>query len=253
MLTLGGTMIVHNAIERDYCVTEAVQSLCGLCDQVVILDASSTDGTLAELSNLNTSQHCQYRVISGYPWQPNGNGAWLADLTNKARATLDTMMHVNLQADEVLHEEDYSLIRKMSDTGGVYTLERLNFWGDNKHLLPTGEKVGTHIVRLAPTNVPSVGDAQALEWSPGCVKSRARIFHYGFIRSANGFVAKSIDMMSNWGFGLDPILEGVERNGMEALLDPKYATAVTRSRLSEYTGGHPLIAHNWLKKRGYTV
>jgi hypothetical protein len=52
---------------------------------------------------------------------------------------------------------------------------------------------------------------------------------------------------------LDPILEGVERNGMEALLDPKYATAVTRSRLSEYTGGHPLIAHNWLKKRGYTV
>lgn len=45
MNKLGGSIFIHNAIEFDYCLEASVSSLAALCDEVVLLDASSTDGT----------------------------------------------------------------------------------------------------------------------------------------------------------------------------------------------------------------
>ena len=48
MHELGGTMILHNPFKYDYCVKEALYSLLQVCDQVVVVDAESDDGTAEE-------------------------------------------------------------------------------------------------------------------------------------------------------------------------------------------------------------
>lgn len=240
-------MIVRNAIEYDYCLDAAIRSLL-FCDQVCIVDGSSDDGTYALL---NEFRHRAGVHIVHAEWKPSPNGTWLADLTNLARINLDTEMHISLQADEVLFENDYDKIREVANTGGVFALERLNFWLDHRHILPPDTKVGSTIVRLAPIYVPSVGDAQGLEHKNGWVKSDARIAHYGFIRNPKAFAAKSKPMQQAFFNTYDPIIDEVEKRGIEALGDKSFPTAVSRNELIPYNGPHPTAAHKWLIKNGY--
>ena len=46
MTTLGGTIITHDCIKYDYCIKEAINSLIEICDEIIINDAESTDGTI---------------------------------------------------------------------------------------------------------------------------------------------------------------------------------------------------------------
>lgn len=253
-MTLGGTLIVHNATEFDFCVEAAVRSLCGVCDTVLVLNAGSTDNTRDILAELlfNRTDHCDYK-FAGVDWEPNSMGAWLADLTNMARSTLHTDMHLNLQADEVLHEADYPLIRKLAQTGETLTFERLNFWLDHKHILPPHTKVGSTIVRLAPTHIPSVGDAQGLDPSNGWKRSTARIYHYGFIRDPRKWASKSREMQQAFFNTVDPIVDAVEADGISAMGNADYPTAVPMEQLVRYDGRHPIVAHGWLRNHGYEV
>jgi hypothetical protein len=250
-MNLGGTLIVRNAIEFDFCVEAAVRSLLGVCDQVVVVDGYSDDGTWEWLSEFQPN--VTKLAVHQEDWNPSPLGTWLADLTNKARLRLTTPMQLNLQADECLSEEDYPLIRHLASTGQTYTLERLNFWLDHRHILPPNEKVGSTIVRLAPTSLPCVGDAQGLEHTRGWTRSQAHIFHYGFIRDPRKLAAKARPMQQAFFNTTDPIWDAVEREGLGALGDARHATAVARERLTPYHGTHPKVAHGWLREHGYNV
>lgn len=251
-MTLGGTLIVRNAIAFDYPLEAAVKSLLGVCDQVIVLDGYSDDnGTWVLLEKL--ARENRRLALMRKEWNPTPMGTWLATLTNVAREALGARMHLNLQADEVLHENDYDLIRELASTGKTWTLERLNFWLDNKHVLPPEEKVGQTIVRLAPTGLPCVGDAQGLEHAHGWERSSARIFHYGFIRDAKKLVAKSRPMQQAFFGTQDSIWDAVEVEGIKALGDERHATAVPKSRLIHFQGKHPNVAREWLWAHGYSL
>jgi glycosyltransferase involved in cell wall biosynthesis len=45
MKTLAGILCIRNGLKLDYCFREAGQSLLGVCDEVVICDSDSDDGT----------------------------------------------------------------------------------------------------------------------------------------------------------------------------------------------------------------
>ena len=49
--TLGGSLFVRNAIQYDYCVEEAIESLAACCDEVFVLDCQSDDGTTEKLGD----------------------------------------------------------------------------------------------------------------------------------------------------------------------------------------------------------
>jgi hypothetical protein len=250
-MTLGGTLIIRNGIAYDFCFQAAVRSLLGVCDEVVVVDGFSDDGTHEALQQMAHGEP-RLRVLQR-AWLPTPLGTWLSDLTNQARTHLTTGMHINLQADEVLHENDYKLLRELANTGRVWTLERLNFWLNARHLLPPNEKVGSTIVRLAPTTLPCVGDAQGLAHEQGWERSAARIFHYGFIRHAKALVAKARPMQQAFFGTQDSIWDEVERVGLKALGDTKHATAVPRSRLVPFVGKHPEMAREWLWQHGYAL
>ncbi len=250
-MTLGGTLIVRNAIALDYCLQAAIDSLLGVCDRVIVLDGYSDDGTWQWLTK--TYLYNPRVKLMLHKWEPCSMGTWLSDLTNRAAAQLDTDMQINLQADETLHEDDYPLIRQLAATGHTYALERLNFWHDHRHLLRPHVKVGSTIVRLAPSDALSFGDAQGLEAKRGWQPSKVRIYHYGFIRKAPALAAKGRQMQQAF-FGVqDSIWDAVEAEGAGALTDVKHATAVPLEQLVPYTGTHPKAAHRWLLDHGYAL
>lgn len=251
MTTLGGTLIVRNAIAFDYCVEEALRSLFPVCDELVVVDGYSDDGTW-ELLNHVVPEFPKLWTLTQRDWKPSPLGTWLADLTNEARSLLHTDMHLNLQADEVLHEADYPVIRACAEGRRPWRLNRLNFWLDAQHLLPPEEKVGSRIVRLAPVQVPCIGDAQGFR-TEGAADCDARIYHYGFLRDAKKLAAKARPMLTAFFGAPDPIFDAVEARGLEALGDATFPTAVPRERLLPFESTHPSAAQAWLRRHGYTL
>lgn len=244
---IGGTLIVHNAIQFDYCLEASLLSLLGICDEVVVVDGESDDGTYEFLKSFNDKKLSVIRAA----WQPNSMGRWLSDLTNMARELTKSPIHLNLQADEVLHEDDYPAIERLASHKRKYSLHRINFWMDHKHRLKVGEKVSSNVVRLAPREVPSVGDAESLD-PKDYMKSGVRIFHYGFIRCPKAFVAKSKPMQKAFFNTYDPMMDAIETEGKAPMTDKKrFPTAVKLEDLILYEGSHPTFAHKWLREKGY--
>lgn len=247
MTTLGGTLIAHNCLSFDYCIKEAIESLLPVCDQVVLLDAESTDGTLGLLKSYKSEK---VSVIQS-DWIPQHAGAHLALLTNKALASLRADMHINLQADEVLHEYDYAMIRESAQSHHRIAVTRHNFWLDHRHVVPHGRTCSSTIIRIAPCYVPSTNDAESLGHTADRHIPAIRIFHYGLIRKPNCLVNKSRQMQADFWGHYDPIFDDVEQRGRAAMIDPKWSTAVKMEELIPYHGSHPKVAHGWLKERGF--
>ena len=98
--TLGGTIFCYNAISQDYCLEEAVESLKALCDEVIVLDAGSTDGSdklVKSFEDKKTKTIC----LPNEEWVKFKGRNKLAHFTNVAISSLSTDWNFNLQADEI--------------------------------------------------------------------------------------------------------------------------------------------------------
>ena len=187
--TLGGTIFCYNAIKNDYCLSEAVESLKALCDNIVILDAGSTDGT-KELVRSFADEKTLTVLCHNNEWESNHGREKLAYFTNKAITYLFTDWHINLQADEVIHENSFDAIRKAIEKPDAegYWVSRPNLWGDSQHYLdvPDSRKpVGDVIIRLCKTKYKSIGDAQSLHCPLADMSfvDDIRLYHMGFVRN----------------------------------------------------------------------
>jgi hypothetical protein len=257
MPTLGGTIIVHNAVRFDYCVCEAAASLCGVCDDVVVLDCQSTDDTLDHLQDL-ARRVPNLRVIEGGDWNCAENYSRLALLTDFARSHLKTDWHFNLQADEVLHEDDFAQIRQAIREGvyDSFTSRRINFFGDFKHHirfdLKEGKPVSDIVIRLAHTKYASYMDAEALQVDPATMShqypDRMRIFHYGFVRDDHKQIDRAFTMQS-WFFGpggpIDPRIVACKEQGKPF----DWREFKSRDLLTRFEGTHPKFAAEWIAAR----
>src|SRR3990167_10420237 len=58
---ISGYTTTFNAVNMGYPFTESIKSLCGFCDEVVVVDGCSTDGTYEELEAL-MKQYPQIQV-----------------------------------------------------------------------------------------------------------------------------------------------------------------------------------------------
>lgn len=249
-MKLGSSMIIHNAVEYDYCVELAIRSLMPVVDELVVLDAESTDDTMGILWRL-IQEFPKLRIVSA-PWKPNpgGWGSWLSDLSNLAKSHLspDCSHHLALQADEVLEECRPGTFRALIESHPC-VLTRLNFWIDHRHIVPPGRVCSDKVIRTDLVSSPYVGDAESLAPSgkPYLINT-PRIFHYGMIRKTKEFVAKSKPMHQAFTGGpYDPALDQISR-------DPRvgFERNVRLAECIRFPGEHPKIAHQWLIERGYT-
>ena len=257
--SLGGSIFTHNAVEFDYCISEALDSLCAICDSVVVLDAQSTDGTV-EVIREAAKKHNNLKVVVGAEWECCKNYERLARLATFAKSFLKTDWHFMLQADEVLHENSFPFIKNAMAMPGYtsFMVRRINLFGDLNHYLgfdlPQERKPCSDIVlRLAHTHYDAVGDAESL----GCdsatnsdeMVDKINIFHYGMVRRDVNFIEKIISMQS-WFFGEgsqpDQRAVDMKANG-ETRFD--WTRFKERSDLRRLHLEHPRFSKAWAEER----
>jgi glycosyltransferase involved in cell wall biosynthesis len=219
MTTLGGTLFVRNGIKYDYCTSESIKCLQELCDEVVIVDAGSDDGT-TELVRSFADRKTKILCLSPKLWNIVQGREKLSIFTNMAISALSTDWNFTLQADEVLHQDCYSTIRRaieMKDAQ-AYLCRRINLWGDSEHYLdvpPERSPVSTTITRLARTVYKSYDDAESINapaWDD--FTDLIRVYHAGFIRDKYKHCGK-IKQMQEEIFGFSEMDKKVqEMNGV---------------------------------------
>jgi glycosyltransferase involved in cell wall biosynthesis len=250
MVKLGGTIICYNAIKYDYCIKESIDCLVELCDEVVVLECNSEDGTPKLLKKLY-GKNKNVTIIKA-DWDCATGFEKLSILTNEAKEYLDTEWYVNLQADEIIHEDSFKTIRRAieSGMGQTYECSRLNFWGGFNLVFPVNypnAPCSSKIIRIGRTFIDSLTDAESLESRGLCstFSNQIKFFHYGFVRDKVISLDKIIDMTGWFGFGADQrVIDQKEKYG-----EFKPFEFHPRNKLVAYKGSHPKFIQDWMQKR----
>lgn len=256
MITLGGNVCIRNGLSLDYCFREAIESLLPICDKVYVSDGESEDGTKELLQEWANREPKLF--VSTYIWpRPKADIDFWVNWLNANRKHIGEDFHIQLDADEVLHENSYPILeelKKNTKPSGRVSLRcvRYNFWRDAKSLIPPGHCLGHRVVRVAPTNIwlPSDGEhALGCEAISITQESAMEIFHYGFLRKRDAYFKKS-KQLHGFFFGTydDRLTEAEKSDGnwMENIKDVPWT-----SQLQGFNGTHPARMKSWLDERGY--
>lgn len=133
--TLSGYTTTYNCVDADYPFKESILSMLGFCDEVVVVDAGSSDGTWDEL--LAMAAIDDKLKVHQYP-RDRSKRRWAIDFDGRLKAlarSLCTGTHCWQQdCDEVVHEEDYDKIAQMKThfprQGDLLCLPVIEYWGD---------------------------------------------------------------------------------------------------------------------------
>lgn len=131
--TISGYTTTYNCFEMEYPFQECLQSLLGFCDDVVVVDAGSTDGTLEVLRRFE-KQDSRLKVFVEPVDFKHPRWAIYQDgyLKAKARARCQGDFCWQTDTDEVVAPEDFWRIRqlpsRMKDLK-LIMLPMIEFWG----------------------------------------------------------------------------------------------------------------------------
>lgn len=202
MKTLGAVMFVHNGDEFDYNYRETIACMKAFADQVVILDAGSTDGTAAEC--LKYEDYMTKVILKTEDeWRVQTGREKLAYFQNEAKKALDTDYYMCIQADEILHESSFGFVREaISLELPAFMCTRFNLWLDAYHYLdvPQDRKpCSTEVIRLALTEFNSVNDGESFDCPQVCFDylDKIRIYHMGFVRKPDVMKKKVISIQED--------------------------------------------------------
>ena len=190
---VSGFTFVRNAVKFDYPVVASIRSLLPLVDELIVCLGNSEDGTEQLIRSIADAK---IRIIHSV-WDDSlrEGGRVLAIETNKAldHVSPDAVWCIYLQADEVIHEKDYSAIRSAMQQ--YYSDKRvegllfkyIHFYGSYNYI-GNSRKWYRHEIRIV-RNDPSIRswkDAQGFRKNkiPLRVKPvNASIYHYGWVKN----------------------------------------------------------------------
>lgn len=254
--TLGGYVCVRNGNDLDYCWGLAIQSLLPVCDEVFLVDAESTDGTLEAAQRL-ADREPKLKVVS-VPWEkPIGDKDWWVKFLNKGRSFLSTDLQITLDADEVLSNDPtcHAAIRDAVADGRPRKFDRINFWRDCRSTIPPGKAIGKWVVRMGDSkfHMPSdeghsLGELPIIDQA--IFDPRLVILHLGFLRKREKFFKKAkVVLAAFFGEnGYDPRLAKLEESG-EALHEVQGVDWT--DSLVPWSGHIPDAVQLWLAERGH--
>jgi len=253
-MTLGGNVCVRNGNRLDYCWRESIQSLLPVCDEVVVCDGESTDGTQEEIRDWMKREPKIKLCV--YPWpNPEGDPDFWVKWLNFAREHIESNWQIQLDADEVLSEQSYGeVLAKAGLANTTLFCKRYNFWQDHRHLIPPGVCLSHRVLRIAPKHVWLPSDGAHHKGSTAVamgLDTTIEIFHYGFLRKREAYFAKSKELHRMFFNTYDQRLVDAEAKGGNWMRE--IGGIEWNGDLVPYDGHHPKVIHQWLRERNYDV
>lgn len=260
MASISGAVFSINALELDYPIVEAITAALGVCDEVVVFDAESTDGTPEMLQDIFDER---VKVYSE-PWpfdKDNPEGRYRTDLIRKC--TKDWIYLFD--ADEVLHEDYYPWVRHcVKQERDIYVFTLVNLYRcqsgeEYKILRKTRGGINTRpfLIRngkgiyfgkpkggacphgLLVDNPPHYR-RNALRKLCKSTKRNVKVFHYSQCRDETA-IARSLNF---WANHYKHIGSKVEKQYNEEVFKLEDRTG----EYPEFTGRHPAVMKGWLER-----
>jgi glycosyltransferase involved in cell wall biosynthesis len=249
-MKISGFTFVRNGVKFDYPFLESINSLLALCDEVVVVVGRSEDDTLECIYSLHSPK---IRILETI-WDESirKGGTILSQQTNLALDQVSGDWAVYLQADEVLHEQDYQTIKEaMTRYQDVSEVEGFLF--NYKHFYGSYDYVGDsrrwyrreiRIVR------PSVGlrswrDAQGFRIDGKKLHVKlidAAIHHYGWVKPPEIQQLKQKTFNKFWHTD-----EWVDHNVGDAY-EYNYMQG---GKLAKYKGTHPAVMKERVRRQNW--
>jgi glycosyltransferase involved in cell wall biosynthesis len=236
---VSGFTFVRNAVKFDYPVKESILSLLPLVDELIVCLGNSDDTTADLIQSINSPK---IKIVSSV-WDDSlrEGGRVLAVETDKALGAVSPQADwcIYLQADEVIHENDYLVIRAaMEEFKSDAKVEGLlfnyiHFYG-SYHYVGNSRKWYRHEVRIIRNDrkIHSYKDAQGFRKDDRPLKVKkikARIFHYGWVKNPAHQTEKQKSFHRLWHSD-----EKVKAKVKEELFDYSEIDS-----LEEFTSTHP--------------
>lgn len=233
---ISGFTVIRNAVLMGYPVLQSIQSLLPLVDEFVVGVGQSDDGTRRLIESIGDPK---IRIFDSF-WDSSKTkgGLMLSEKTNEALARCAHDWCFYLQADEVVHEEDYPAIRGgLEQARGDSRVEGLlfgyvHFYGSYSSIA-TSRRWYRNEVRVVrrSSGIQSHADAQGFRVNgekPAVIPSGARIFHYGWVKPPKLMGEKS-KLLSRWWHG-----DKKDRDFDDFQYDRQYG-------LRPFVGTHPRV------------
>ncbi|MDP2338370.1 MAG: glycosyltransferase family 2 protein [Bacteroidota bacterium] len=192
MVTVCGFTFVKNAVKLDFPLVESILSALPLCDKFVVVVGDSADGTRELIEKIGNSK---IQIIDSV-WdesQKTGGRVYALE-TDKAfqAVALEYDWCLYIQADELLHEEDYPKIQdalnewhKHPDVEGLL-FNYFHFYGSYDYVAASRKwyRKEIRIIRN-DKSIQSYRDAQGFRKQGKkltVVPVDATVYHYGWVR-----------------------------------------------------------------------
>lgn len=149
--TLSGYTTTYNCVKQDYPFVECVESMLGFCDEVVVVDAGSTDGTLEQLRKLQLKyMHEGAEELSSNDVELNYGSRLVVKILERDWSDQNSALYDGMQkaearklcesdfvwqqdVDEVVRQQDWNKIREMianfPKAVPMLALPVVEFWG----------------------------------------------------------------------------------------------------------------------------
>ena len=133
--TLSGYTTTKDCISQNYPFIESISSLLGFCDQVVVVDGGSTDGTWEELEALAALQGDGRIVIHKQKrdWDSKRSAVFDGQQKALARALCTSDFCWQQDVDEIVHQLDYpkikNIIKQLPQGVELIALPVIEYWG----------------------------------------------------------------------------------------------------------------------------
>jgi glycosyltransferase involved in cell wall biosynthesis len=247
-----GFSFIKNAIQFQYPIVEAIQSILPLCDEVIIVVGDSNDGTRELVNNV---QQKKIRIIDSVWDTTLKEGRVLAAETDKAfkEISSNTDWCFYIQGDEVVHEDGYNeIVTEMTKWKDVKEVDGLLF--KYRHFYGSYDYTGVssrwykNEIRIIKNDkdIFSYRDAQGFRKGDNeklSVKPlNAFIHHYGWVREPKTMFAKKQNFETYYKENSKKEME----NTVSRAFDYSQIDA-----LEKFTGTHPAVMkqyiqnHNW--------
>ncbi len=188
--TLSGYTTTYNCLDQKYPFEASVRSMLSFCDQVVVVDGGSTDGTVEKLEEIAKEDERLVIHVQSRDWNSERFAVFDGLQKALARALCTSEFCWQQDSDEIVHERDYSkikdLVRKMPKNMNLVALPVLEFWGSKGKVRldvnPWKWRVSrnlphiTHGIPLALRNFDEQGQLYSSPGSDGCDYIRSDSF-----------------------------------------------------------------------------